>query len=98
MTDIPNQTVIRRIKDVMQCYGKLDYAEIAGKMAADSRKGIYNIVSNLGAEPGQLLQRKFSEVRGNTDAIEIRLLLLHEFRRLAVIRTAPQREVVSVIF
>ena len=40
MADIPNQPVIRRIKDIMQRHGQFDHTKTGAQMAARHRDGV----------------------------------------------------------
>src|SRR5262245_4851511 len=40
MTDVPNETVVRRIKHIMHRHGKFDSAEASTCVAANTRAGV----------------------------------------------------------
>ena len=65
VADVPDQTVARRIEDVMQCGGQFDDAEAGAEMAAGNGHGVDgfhpqfvgNLPDLLHLEPAQIVRR-----------------------------------------
>ena len=54
MADVPNKSVARRVKDVMQRYGELDDAKTGSEMTPGDRHGIDSLLPEFGSELRQL--------------------------------------------
>ena len=62
MAHIPYDTVIGRVKDIVQCHGDLHHAKTGSEMSGVDRHFVDNILSELAAYLRQLVDAEFPQV------------------------------------
>lgn len=67
MTSVPNQSIVREIKCLMERNTKLYYAQIGGKMCATVTHQIAEYLSHLFRQPLELRQAESAQVCGGID-------------------------------
>src|SRR5436190_5313231 len=84
MPDIPDQPVMRRIKDVMQADGQLDDAEPGAEMPARDRYRVDQFGAQLVRDLAQIGFRKPAQIRRRLDPVEKRRAVGDLAARLSV--------------
>jgi hypothetical protein len=64
MTDVPNQLIIRRVKDIVKGYRQLDYPQAGRKMPTVNADDIDDILAEFIANLVQLLPAQQLEIIG----------------------------------
>ncbi len=67
---VPDQLVLRRLEDVVQCDRQLDDPEAGADVAAGSRADVDHPGAEVGGEDAQLVARERPKVGGGIDAVE----------------------------
>jgi hypothetical protein len=70
MADIPNQPIIRRIKDIMDCGREFDNAKACAQMAAGHGDCRDSFGTQFIGQLAQLRRGKITKVRGHFNRIE----------------------------
>ena len=70
MTDIPDQTVVRRIKSIVQRHRQLDRAERSTRVPADPSHRLQNVLPNFISQFRQFVHPQTTQVRGRVDVLE----------------------------
>ena len=70
MAHIPDQAILRRIEDVMQCDGQLDDAEARTQMAAGDRNRVDHFLPKFVGKLAQLRFRQAAQVGRQMHGIE----------------------------
>ena len=72
MTDVPDQPVVRRVEQVVNCNRQLDDSQPRPQMAACHRNRVDKFVAQLISELGKLIGIEFSKILGGVNGIEER--------------------------
>src|SRR3984885_1265561 len=86
MTDVPNESIVRRIKHIMQRDGELDCPEPGGKVPAASTNALDEKLSQLVGQGLKLANRKPPQVRRDIDGIEQRIRLVSDHQTQSTLR------------
>ena len=68
MSDVPDQSVLRGVVDMMQGHGELDRPESCGEVAAPGRDGVDQVVTQFGADRTQLASGERAQILRGVDA------------------------------
>src|SRR5690606_38812701 len=74
MANVPDQTVVRRIEDVMQCDGQLDDAEARAEVPAGLADAIEQFKAQLVGEPFEFRLAQTPQLRRRGGAVKERRL------------------------
>lgn len=72
MADVPNQTILRRIEDIMQRDGELDDAETGTEMSAGDGHGVDGFGTKLVGELPEIVFRERAELLWRVNRVEKR--------------------------
>ena len=67
---VPDDFILRRIKDVMKCHGQLDNAKPCAQMPAGAGNGCDGFRAQFRCELLELLRSEAAYIRRNVDGIE----------------------------
>ena len=70
MPHVPDDTVIRRVEDVVKRHCQLHHAKTRGEMSRVHRHLFYDVLPQFLAYLGQLLNTQFPQVRWIVDAAQ----------------------------
>ena len=70
MTNIPNQTILRRIERIMQGHRQFDSPERSTRVPAHARHGFQNVLANLVGYGLQFIRPQPSQVGGRIDLFQ----------------------------
>ena len=71
MPDIPLQDIIRRVKQIKQCYGQLDHTEGGTKVAASQRNCIDGLDTKLVNQLFQFSWCEFAQIRRIRNSVKV---------------------------
>src|SRR5215469_358869 len=86
VTDIPDQSVMRRVENVMQCHGQLYDTEAGAEVTAGNGYGIDQLGAQLVGKLPQVLFRQPAQIGGNIDPIKQRRPIGDRTRRFWIQR------------
>ena len=72
MADVPDQTIARRVEDVMDRGGQFDDAEAGAEVAAGHRHGVDGFLTELVGDLPHLLDLELAKIVGRADGVEKR--------------------------
>jgi hypothetical protein len=75
MADVPDQTIVRRVEDVVQRHGQFDHTQAGAQVATGNRHRSHRLSPELMGQRSQLFGRIVPEVGWGIDGVEQRRLL-----------------------